>query len=178
MNDQLLEDSVWMLSQARGVGFVLRLLIVATPFLAIASVNAAGHADGALTLAIAVTTVACVLVPDSHAGLIVVVLISVQWVAAVDDTTSPWVLAAAASMTVFHAALAAASAIPAGATWSTAMRRRWSRRPLVLIVASVATWGAVLVVDTIDPANSAVLVTAALIVLAAAGLWATRASDA
>lgn len=163
-----------MLSRSRGVGLVLRVLIVVAPLLAAASTNAAGHTNTALVVAIAVTALMCVLVPDSHLGLLVVGLIGIQWVATVDDTTSPWMLATAASLTVFHTAMAAAGAIPSGASWSPAMRRRWSRRPLLLIAACGASWVALLVVDAVDPDRSAVLVTSALVVLAAAGLWATR----
>lgn len=176
MNDQVLEDSVWMLSRARGTGLVLRLLIAAAPALAVVGVEAAGHADTGLTLAIAITTLACVVMPDSHIGLVVVVLIGIQWIIGVDATTSPWVLVVAAALTLFHTALAAASVIPAGASWSPAMRRRWGLRPLVLIGASGASWGVAVAIDAAGPTNNAVLVTVALIVLAVAGLWATRAS--
>lgn len=174
MNDQLLEDSVWMLSRARGVGLVLRVLIVVAPLLAAATTCAAGTVHTAFVIIIGVAALVCMLAPDSHAGLLVIGLIALQWLTTVDNTSSPWLVATAASVTVFHAALAAAASIPAGAAWSIAMCRRWVRRTLALIAACAGSWGALVVIDGIGPGNSAVLVTAALIVLAAAGLWATR----
>lgn len=52
------------------------------------------------------------------------------------------------------------------------MYRRWLFRTVVVTVAGAATWGIVAVVHGLRIAHSAVWLTAALIVLAVAALWA------
>lgn len=165
-----------MLSRARGAGLTLRALILVTPLIATGATSAAGHTITAITVAIAATALACALVPDSHIGLLVVVLIGIQWLVTVHNPTSPWSLATAASLAIFHASLAAATVIPSAARWTRPMLRRWTRRPLLLILAAAGTWATLLLIDTVDIATNAVLVTASLLVLAVASLWAVQGS--
>jgi hypothetical protein len=133
---------------------------------------AAGHSVVVIEAFVVVLTVFCVIVPDSHFGLLVVVLFGVGWMASVDEVTSPWSLAAALALLVFHTALAASSIAAPGARWSPAMRHRWLRRAAVLALLCLASWLVVVAVNAYDLASSSALVAAALAVLAFAGLWA------
>ena len=145
MNDVLLPDSLWLLSRARGAGVVLRALMLMSP---------------------------AVVLPDSHLGLLVVLLIGMEWLATVHDRATPWSVGAAVSLAVFHASMAAASVAPPAATWTRAMRRRWMRRSAALMVASAGTWAVVAAISGHHVASSSVLVAASLAAIASAGLWA------
>ena len=150
----------------------MRLCILGAPLIAVGATSAAGYTTSAVNVAVVAAAFVCALAPDSHTGLLVVGLIAIQWTVAVHDTTTPWVLAVAVSISVFHAALAAAIAVPPAARWTRAMVVRWTRRLVALVLASGCTWVVVRLVDTVEVAGSALLVTASLVVLAVAGLWA------
>ena len=172
MSDQDLKDSWWLLSRARGIGLVLRVLILAAPLMALGATSAAGQTIPAINVAITAAALACVLAPDSHVGLVAVGLIGIQWLVAVQDPTTPWVLAVAVSISVFHAGLAAAIAVPPAARWTHAMIVRWTSRLLVVVAASGGTWVASRLVASFLVAGNAMLLTASLVVLAMGGLWA------
>jgi hypothetical protein len=169
----LLPDSWWLLSRARGSGAVLRALMLMSPAVAVGCTwLAAGHTVPVINVVIFGLALLCVVLPDSHFGLLVVLLIGIEWLATVHDRTTPWSIVAAVSLVVFHASMAAASVAPPAATWTRAMRRRWMRRSAALMVASAGTWAVVAAIRGHDVASSAVLVAASLIALASAGLWA------
>jgi hypothetical protein len=173
MSEKRLQDSWWLLSRAHGVGLVLRVLILVSPLVSVGCTRlAAGHTVPAIDLVVVALASACVVVPDSHLGLVVVLLIGIEWLATVDDPATPWSVAAAMSIAVFHAAMAAASVAPPAARWTSAMCRRWMRRSFVVMAASAGTWAIMTVINTFDLASSSVLVTASLLTLAIAGLWA------
>ncbi len=173
MSEQALQDSWWLLTRARRVGLFLRALVLFSPIVAVAFTRlASGRSTLAIDVFVVVLTASCVVVPDSHVGLLVVALIGVEWLALVDDTTTPWSLAVAVMLLLFHTSLAAASIAAPGAVWSPALRHRWSRRAGALALVCVATWLAVAAVNVYDLAASSALVAASLVVLAVAGLWA------
>jgi hypothetical protein len=176
MSAQAFQDSWWLFTRARGVGFVLRMLALASPPAALVCTRMAGGSAVVVELCVVMLTGWCVVVPDSHVGLLVVLLVGVGWQFSVDDTTSPWALAAALALLMFHTSLAAASIAAPGAVWSSSMRRRWLRRAGVLAVTCAATWLLVAAVNVYDVTSSAALVVAALVVLALAGLWARDAT--
>ncbi len=173
MNDVLLPDSWWLLSRARGAGVVLRALMLMSPAVAVGCTwLAAGHTVPVINVMIFGLALVCVVLPDSHFGLLVALLIGIEWLATVHDRTTPLSVGAAVSLAVFHASMAAASVAPPAATWTGAMRRRWMRRSAVLMVASAGTWAVVAAIRGHHVAGSAVLVAASLIAIASAGLWA------
>ena len=133
---------------------------------------AAGHTVPAVNAVILALAFGCVVHPDSHVGLLVVLVVAIQWLATVHDRTTPWSVGAAAALAVFHASMAAASVAPPAATWTRAMCRRWMRRSLAVMVASVGTWAVVAAIHGHHVASSAVLVAASLVAIAIAGLWA------
>jgi hypothetical protein len=133
---------------------------------------AAGHTVPVINVVTFGLTLACVVLPDSHVGLLVVLVVGVEWLVTVHDRTTPWSVGAAVSIAAFHASMAAASVAPPAATWTRAMCRRWIRRSLAVMVASVGTWAVVAAIHGRHIASSAVLVTASLVAIAIAGLWA------
>jgi hypothetical protein len=152
---------------------VLRVLILSSTMSAVACTwLAAGHTVPIVNFVIFGLALACVVVPDSHIGLLVVLVVAIEWLATVHDRTTPWSVGAAAALTVFHASMAAASVAPPAARWTRAMCRRWMRRSLAVMVASVGTWAFVAAIHGRLVAGSGVLVAASLAAIAIAGLWA------
>jgi hypothetical protein len=176
MSEVLVPDSRWMRARARGATVVLRLLVLTSAVVAVVCTwLAAGHTVPFINAVIFGLALVCVVLPDSHAGLLVVLLVGVEWLATVDDRTTPWSVGAAAALAVFHASMAAATVAPPAAKWTRAMCRRWMRRSAVVMVASAGTW-AVVVVARGHHASATVLVAASLIALATAGLWGREGS--
>ena len=173
MSDTLLPDSWWQLSRLRGVGLMLRVLILSSTVIAVGCTwLAAGHTVPGVDFVIVALALGCVALPDSHVGLLVVLVVGVEWLATVHDRATPWSVGTAGSLAVFHASMAAASVAPPAATWTRAMCRRWMRRSLAVMVASVGTWGVVAAIHGHHVASSAVLVAASLVAIAITGLWA------
>jgi hypothetical protein len=173
MNDARSPQSSWRLSRLGGVGLVLRVLILASTVVAVGCTRlAAGHTVLLVNVVIFGLALVCVALPDSHVGLLVVLIVGVEWLATVHDRATPWSVGAAVSLAVFHASMAAAGVAPPTATWTRAMCRRWIRRSLAVMVASVGTWVVVAAIHGHHVASSAVLVAASLATIAVAGLWA------
>ena len=152
---------------------VLRSLIVLSPLLAVGTTwLAAGRNLPAVAVLVALLSGACAVRPNSHIGVLVVATVAIEWLTSVHQHTSLWSIGTAAALTVFHTALAAATVAPTTAPWTRAMRLRWTRRAAVLIVACAAVWVVVAIADAHQLAAGSVLWAAALMVLAAGGLWA------
>jgi hypothetical protein len=173
MNDVLLPDSLWLLSRARGAGMVLRFLVLGSPPVAVGCTwLAAGHTVLLVDGVIVGLGVMCAVLPDSHLGLLVVLLVGSEWLATVHDRVTLWSVGAAVALAVFHASMAAASVAPPAATWTRAMCRRWIRRSVAVMAASAGTWAVVATIHRQRVVSSAVLVAASLVARAVAGLWA------
>ncbi len=173
MSDRALEESLWLLSRTRGAGLLLRVLVVISPLAALVSTRfAADHTLAFINIAVISLAFLCAVFPDSHIGVLVVLLVATQWFVTVDSTATPWSIAVAMSLTVFHASVAAATVAPPAARWTRAMWRRWSRRSMTVMIASAGTWLVVAVIDGYDIARSDVLIAAALLATAIAAMWA------
>jgi hypothetical protein len=176
VNDRL-EESWWLLSRTRGVALVLRVLIVASPAAALVCTRfAADHTLAVVNIAVIALALLCVVFPDSHIGLLVVLLVATGWLETVPDPATPWSIGVAVSLTVFHASAAAATVAPPAARWTRAMCRRWSRRSAAVMVVSAGTWVVVAALHRYDFASSDVLITASLLMLAIAVMWARDGS--
>ena len=164
-------------AEAHAAALVLRALVLVSAPLAVGCTWAAAHrvVPGVGVLVVALAGV-CAWRPDGHVGLLVVLIVSAHWLAAVHDPATPWALGAAGALATFHASLAAAGLAPRSAAWTRAMARRWARRTLVLIATSAVAWALVaLLHGRHTPGNGAVLV-AALLLAAVTGVWARGAS--
>ena len=177
INDRYLEETWWLLSRARGAGLVLRALIVLSSLAALLCTRiAADHTLSVINVPVVVLAVVCVMFPDSHIGLLVVLLIGTGWLVTVDEITTPWSIGVAIALTVFHAATAAATVAPPPARWTRAMSRRWTRRSVAVMIASAGTWGAVVAVDRFEVGSSAALIAVSLVAIALAAMWAGAAA--
>lgn len=153
---------------------VLRALIVLNPLAAVgATWLAAGHTVLPVAVLVGLLAALCAVHPDSHFGVLVVVAVAIEWIAIVDHHATAWSMAAAACLTIFHAALAAATVAPESAPWTRAMQRRWFRRTATLVVASAAMWVIVVVTAHVSSSGTS-LFAPALLVLAAGAIWASR----
>jgi len=153
--------------------FVLRSLIVLSPLAAVGITwLAADRSLPGVAVLVVLLAGVCATRPGSHLGVLVVAAIAIQWLAIVHNHTTPWSIGAAAALTIFHAAQAAATVAPTTAAWTPAMWRRWSRRAAALFIASAATWIIVALTNAHQPAASTVLLTASLLVLASGAVWA------
>lgn len=157
---------------------LLRAGAFAFPLLALAAVSAAASALApAMVLLTVPLAVACAFWPDSHAGLLVLVVLLVHHAWVIDDATSPWVLATAAALLGMHTCMAAATVAAPGSRWSPTMRRRWLTRTGAVLVATAAAWaGAGLLGGQSKPGGSPWLLGVVLCALTAAGLWVHRRS--
>ncbi|MCP4958269.1 MAG: hypothetical protein GY925_03260 [Actinomycetia bacterium] len=122
----------------------------------------------AIEVAILLGTLLSAAAPDSHVGLLVTLFIVVDWITSVEGRTSPWAMAVAASLALFHTSMAASSIAPRARTWTPAMRRRWAGRLLVAAAAGVATWLVVVLIQHLSLGTNHMVVTTGLLTLAVA----------
>ncbi len=176
MSGSRLDDSLWLLSRASGAARIARLVILVSPILAtVCTTLAAGRPFVIGSAVIVILAAACVVFPDTHLGLIVIVVLAAEWVIRVQDPVSPWSIGVAALIGVFHTALAFTGIAPAGADLADSMYLPWIRRALISTGPAGAVWAAVVALDRVDFGRQAVLVAAALVVLAIAGYWSAAA---
>ncbi|NIR36717.1 MAG: hypothetical protein GWO22_12215 [Actinobacteria bacterium] len=152
---------------------VARALVVAGAAIALGATRAAGGGT-VLTLEVGIIGLAVLaaISPDTHLGVLTLLLAGAHWAGTVGDAVSPWTMGFAAGIALTHTSLAFASMAPPGARWSAVPVRRWSRRLLMQIVVIVPTWATVAAIAEIDIGASALVMAGALLVVAAGGLWA------
>jgi len=156
----------------------VRAVILASAFAAVAFTRAAA-VEPLIAIEVAIVALGALgaVMPDSHVGLLVVVLIGVGWIVTVDDSTTAWVLGVAMSTALFHTSMSAASLSPAAARWTTSMRRRWAGRGVAQMAATVPVWLLVVVVARVEVGGGAIVMAGALITMSVVTLWA-RPGDA
>ena len=159
------------------VTVALRLLVVASPIAVLLCTAPAGRPTPVVVF-IAVTALAgwCARRPDTQAGLAVVALVALDWVGRVDDPTSPWSIAAAAGLGLFHTTMALAAVVPPAAALPTAVLRRWVSRWLVVLGASACTWVVAALLDSSRIDGGETLLATALVSLAGAIAWTVSRS--
>ena len=150
----------------------LRLVILLAPAAVLAAIdNETGHVAAPVVIVVAVLAVASALIPDGHAGLGTILLLTWYWGASVDRPTSALTLLAALAMLLFHTAMAASTVAPPAARWTRTMHRRWAARTAVAGAALVAAWVLARVLATATLDGSTAMLAAALAVLAATAAW-------
>ena len=145
-----------------------------------ASTFTAVAADGRIGVAFAtivVFAVASVLLPDSHAATIAEAIVVLQWLLITDDTTSAWAIVVALCLFVFHAAVALMALTPITATIDRSIVLRWGRRSGSIVVATIAMWSLVLVMNERRAAGSAALTAIGFVTLTGL-ILVTRAHSA
>src|SRR4029079_17010638 len=78
--------------------------------------------------------------PDGYLPLLTVVATAGYWVAAVPDHASPWIIAVAALLYLFHTVTALMPMTPTSATISRATLWRYALRSALIALVLVATW--------------------------------------
>lgn len=126
-----------------------------------------------LLAVVALSAVAAVR-PDSHVGVALLVLLGWRWFVGVGGASSPWVLAGALTVLLFHAATAAAAASPPGASLDPAIRARWLRRTAGVGAATAMVWGLTTGFRALGPSGNALATVAALAALTAGLLLVRR----
>jgi hypothetical protein len=162
---QRLIDTVWVVSWQRWVFGAVS--VAAAGCASIAGGLAAGSQNGvviALVLALAAGAAAS---PDSHTALAVEVVVVWQWLASTDDPTSPWVIAVAVALLVFHVVVALMATTPITTIVDSSILQRWAVRSLAIVVAVVAVWALVVVADEREASGSVLLTIVAFVTLAA-----------
>ncbi|MFN8024400.1 MAG: hypothetical protein U0Q03_22925 [Acidimicrobiales bacterium] len=108
---------------------------------------------------------------DGHVVLLTTVVLAVNWLTAVDDTTTPWVVPAAIGLLVLHAAAAALTVAPPAARLDPVTSRRWLRRTAVVALAAPATWLATVAFEDWSTTGAAAVLVAALVAVAVTAAW-------
>lgn len=139
---------------------LLRALVFVLPFGAIAA--ARGEAPGLLVVLVVVGAMATAALPDTPAGLVVVVLLGWLWCTQVEVDVTVWTLFAAWSVGAFHVVTAFAALLPAGAAWDAESARRWLRRLGVVLAATTAMWAVAYGISRADSTSNALLLAAGL----------------
>ena len=125
----------------------------------------AGSQPGvAIALMVTLATVA-VIRPDSHSALVVELVVVWQWLAAVDDVTTPWVIPFAVLLFVFHSAIALMAVTPLTSHIHGALLVRWARRGGSVVAATVGVWAIVIVMYERRAPGSATLTVAGFMIL-------------
>jgi hypothetical protein len=120
---------------------VLRLLVVTAALVFLGTVVAAsGDAHPVLTSLGAVLALLAALLPETNAPLAVELYLGVWWLVATPARLDGWTLLAAVAFAVVHLAATLAATGPSGATLDPALLRRWQRRAVGCLAATLAVW--------------------------------------
>jgi hypothetical protein len=151
---------------------VLRALVLVGPMLAATATMAAhGGFQPIALVVVAVLTIGCAIWPDTHVGLLTILLIAINWIQSVEDVTTPWVVVAASGLLVFHTAMAASTIAPPAARWDRPLVALWVERSAVVIASTAATWAVSVGIDRVDVGASAPALIAALALVSAIAWW-------
>jgi hypothetical protein len=137
--------------------------------------SASGQQSGVVLALIVGFGVLAVIRPDSHTALAVETIVVWQWLATVDDLTTPWAIPMALSLLVFHTLIALMAVTPISAVVDRVVVARWLWRCGAVATATVAMWLVVVLVDGRNADGNAAL-TAAAFATAAALVVALRAN--
>ncbi len=127
------------------------LLGLASVVTALAATLVAGASGGGQSLLVSSVVVAfavgSAIRPATHTALGVPVVVTWQWLSTNDDALSALVVVVAAALFTFHAVVALAAVLPMTAAVDRAAARRWVQRGALVVGATLAMWGAVLLMD-------------------------------
>lgn len=126
---------------------------------------AAGHQNGVVLALIVALAVVAVIYPYTNAGLVTEAVVVLQWLAAVDHTTTPWTMCVASCLFVFHVVVALTALTPVTAALDGAILRRWARRSGVIVLATIGVWGIVVAMAARRAPGSAALTVIAFVTL-------------
>ena len=103
---------------------------------------------------ILVLAIGAVVYPDSPAGLAIIAVIAWQWIATVDDVTTPRSVMVAICLVVVHAVLALMAVTPHTTIIDTKVLGRWAGRTAAVSLVTALVWLLVVAFDRLDLAGS------------------------
>lgn len=166
MNDSVLQS--WLdriaLTSAQRWGLIA-LAVLSTAVASVVAAGVGGHQRVDVTLVIAAVALAATLRADGHTALVAVALVVWQWAVSADDVATPWSIAVAVCLLVFHSTIALMAVTPITATVDRGVCRAWITRGAWVMAATIAVWAVVVVFDQSSGANGVVLTVAAFAVL-------------
>jgi hypothetical protein len=125
----------------------------------------AGQVNWALLTLVFGTAIASTVRPDFHTALLVETMVVWHWAAGTDDPLTPWAIPTGLCVFVFHSAVALMSAAPMRATIERTVIRRWSIRSGYVVIAAVASWLLVVVMNGRQAPGSMAMTFVALVTL-------------
>ncbi len=137
----------------------------------------AGHVNPIILTIVFGFALAAALRPDLHTGLLVEMIVVWHWLAGTHDPLSPLAMPVALCLFVFHAGLALMSVAPLRAVIDRTVIWRWAVRSGYVVIATVAAWLLVVVMNGRQAAGSVVLTCASFLTLTGLVLVARRRSD-
>lgn len=108
---------------------------------------AAGRQTDVILVLVVGIAVAAVVRPDSHTAAVVEVIVVWQWLASTDGPMTAWVVALALCLFVFHTVIALMAVTPIGAVVDRSVLLRWLRRSGWVVLATVAMYALVVVMN-------------------------------
>ena len=131
-----------------------------------------GNVNGVMVAIVFAAAVGATARPDFHTALAVEAIVVWQWLATVDDPLTPWAMAMAGCVFAFHTTVALMSVAPMTSVIDALVVRRWVKRSVPVVVATLAAWLLVMTLDGRQAPGSAVLTAAAFVTLAGLALAA------
>ena len=125
----------------------------------------AGHANGFVLTLVFGTALAATARPDLHTALMVETILVWYWFAATEDRLTPWAMPMALCLFVFHSGVALMSVAPASAIIDRTVIWRWTIRSGYVVIATMAVWLLVVVLDERQAPGSAALTGVAFVTL-------------
>ncbi len=144
---------------------LIAVAVVAAAAAATITAVVAGQVNWAvLTLVIGAASASTVR-PDFHTALLVETIVVWYWAAGTDDPLTPWTIPMGLCMFVFHSAIALLSAAPMRAVIARTVVRRWSIRSGYVVIATIAAWSLVVVMNGREAPGSAATTIVAFVTL-------------
>jgi hypothetical protein len=161
-----LGDLLDRIAQTSGQQRLLRLAVVAGALVVLVAIPSAGGGfHPLLSLFAVVVAVLAAMMPESHAGTVLLVTLGLLWVVLVPQHLGAWLLVAAGGMGLAHVCATLAAYGPAGHRLDALLLRTWARRAWLAVVATLAVWLLTGLLDFLDLPPSRLALGAALLVL-------------
>lgn len=160
-------DQAVATSLHRWVLMFVAVTSLAAPSFVIAA--ATPFTDTWVAYCVLVLALVVVVEPGEQLGLVMLAIVFFQWLTLDQAVTSPWSMAFAICIYVFHTSVALMAVTPHTASIQRDIQIRWTFRSLVVAAATVGVWLLVVAFERDDPSSGNVALTAmALVVLTVA----------
>lgn len=163
---QLKLDQLLATSRQRWVLAVLVVVSITLPSWAIA--RATPFTDTWVVFVVAGLAMVVAADPGEQLGLLLMSIVVFQWLTFDLAVTSPWSIAMALALHVFHTVVALIAVTPHTAAVDRVVLSRWVTRSVIIATAAVGVWLAVIVFERRELPGNVALSVAAFSLLAAA----------